>query len=70
MDTKGDLNIKDTVGKTEREGATNRNGKVWRKKSDFMENFTKYFDHKLQSEHQMKILSRQFINYGNTCVYY
>ena len=67
VEKEGELYIKNTFGKTERMRVPLREI-VKCGENDFMKNFSlEHCDNKIQSEHQIEILSRQLINYGKRC---
>lgn len=71
VEKEGELNIKNTFGKTERMRVPLTEIVKCGGESDFMRKFTlEHCDSKIQSEHQMEILSRQLINYGDELFFF
>lgn len=71
VEKEGELNIKNTFGKTERMRVPLTEIVKCGGESDFMRKFTlEHCDSKIQSEHQMEILSRQLINYGDELLFF
>lgn len=70
VEREGQLNIKDTLGKTERMRVPLTEIVTCGGESDFMKKFSlDYIDNKMQSEHQMEILNRQLTSYGDELVF-